>query len=439
MRVYIHKLGCPKNDVDADYIAARLVDAGHQPVSSPDDADSILVNTCGFILPAKEESINEILRLGELKKTGNLKSLYATGCLTQRYGDELLTEMPELDGAFGHGALDSIADAVTNSRHLTRAVRRDTRKLGYLTWKDRFISDGLPWSYLKISDGCDRACTYCAIPGMRGRFRSRPIDSIVREAQFLADNGKKELILVSQEATIYGYDLKSRPNIVDLLKELDNVDGIEWIRLMYLYPAQLERELIEYMADANKSLPYFDLPLQHINTEVLAGMRRRVTRPQIERQLADIRTIVPNPIIRTTFIVGFPGESEAQFEELRSFVETEQFERLGVFPYSAEEGTEAGEYEGQIAENEKLRRVDEIMSRQREIAFDHNSALIETTQHVMIDAILDDGRAVGRTYGDCPDIDQDVYVTGDDLAVGQIRPVKIDAVDGYDLLGTAVA
>jgi len=439
MKIYIHKLGCPKNDVDADYITARLVDAGHTPVNNPDEAESILVNTCGFILPAKEESINEIIRLGQLKKSGTLKSLYATGCLTQRYGDDMLKEMPELDGAFGHGALDSIADAVTTGKHLTKAVRKETRKLGYLTWKDRFISDGLPWSYIKISDGCDRACTYCAIPGMRGRFRSRPIDSIIREAQFLADNGKKELILVSQEATIYGYDLKGRPNIVSLLKELEKIDGLEWLRLMYLYPAQLDRELIEYMADDNKALAYFDLPLQHINTDLLASMRRRVSREQIETQLHDIRRICPDPIIRTTFIVGFPGETEDHYNELHDFVQQQEFDRMGVFPYSAEEGTEAETYSAQVDESEKLRRVDEIMSLQREIAFDRNSSLIGTTQHVMIDAVLDDGRAVGRTYGDCPEIDQEVYVTGETLTVGQIRPVRVDAVEGYDLLGTAVA
>jgi len=251
MNFYIHKLGCPKNDVDADYIAARLIVDGHTPVKDPQRAESIIVNTCGFILPAKEESISEILSLAELKKTGRLKTLYASGCLTQRYGDDLLAGIPELDGAFGHGALESIATAVRSSSRLSKTIKMEIRKLGYLSFRNRFIADELPYSYLKISDGCDRPCTYCAIPMMRGKFRSRPLDSIIKEAAFLAENGKKELILVSQEATLWGYDLNDRPNIVKLLKELDKIDGIEWIRLLYLYPGQVQEELIEYLADDN--------------------------------------------------------------------------------------------------------------------------------------------------------------------------------------------
>ena len=246
MKFYIHKLGCPKNDVDGDYIAARLVEAGHDPVTSPEEADSIIVNTCGFILPAKEESIGEILRLGRLKKKGRLKTLYASGCLTQGHGNELLRGMPELDGAFGHGTLDAISEAVTESQRYDRFVGVDTRKLAYLDWRDRLITDNLPYAYLKISDGCDRGCAYCTIPALRGSYRSRPMDSILREANFLAANGKKELILVSQEATLYGYDLPDRPGIMDLLKELDKIDAVKWLRLMYLYPAQLSYQLIDY-------------------------------------------------------------------------------------------------------------------------------------------------------------------------------------------------
>ncbi|RME23635.1 MAG: radical SAM protein, partial [Candidatus Zixiibacteriota bacterium] len=247
MKFYIHKLGCPKNDVDADYIAARLAADGHEAVRSPEEADSILVNTCGFIQAAKEESVEAMLALGQLKQEGRARRLYATGCLSQRYGDELLREMPELDGAFGHGALDSIAKAVRAEAKLDRAVRREVRQLGYLSWQDRFIYDDYPYAYLKISDGCDRMCTYCAIPAMRGRFRSRPLDSIINEARFLAANGKRELILVSQEATLYGYDLPQQPHIVHLLEALSEIDGIEWLRLMYLYPGKLDDRLIEYM------------------------------------------------------------------------------------------------------------------------------------------------------------------------------------------------
>jgi len=438
MKFYVHKLGCPKNDVDADYISARLIDAGHEPVADPEQAESIVVNTCGFILPAKEESINEILRLGQLKRDGHLKTLYASGCLSQRYGDDLLKDIPELDGAFGLGALDSIAGAVGGNLHNDKTIKLEPRKLAYLSWKHRFISDPYPWSYLKISDGCDRGCTYCAIPGMRGRFRSRPLESILREAAFLAENGKRELILVSQEATLWGYDLPGHPTTLDLLRELEQLNGIEWIRLMYLYPAALTTEHIEYLAGDNKTLNYFDLPLQHVNTDILKGMRRQVTRPDIERILGRIREISTDAVVRTTFIVGFPGETEERYVELRDFIEDYRFERMGVFTYSPEEGTPSEKYVGQIAEEVKEARLDELMSLQREIAFEKNNSLIGHTVDVIIDSLSAEEPAVGRTRGDCPEIDQEVFVTGDNLAVGDICAVRIDAADGYDLHGTKV-
>lgn len=440
MKFFVHKLGCPKNDVDADYISARLIDEGHEPATCAEEADSVIVNTCGFITAAKEESINEIIRLGQLKKSGQLKQLLASGCLTQRYGDEMLKQMPELDGTFGHGALDSIAKAVGggNGHRGERTVKLETRKLGYISWKHRFISDPYPYSYLKISDGCDRACTYCAIPGMRGRFRSRPIHSILNEAEFLARNGKKELILVSQEATCYGYDLPGRPGILDLLKELEGVDGIEWLRLMYLYPAALDNELIEYMAAPNKTVNYFDLPLQHANTEILNAMRRRVERSHVEAIIRRIRETSDDAVIRTTFIVGFPGETQAQFDELYDFVEQHRFDRMGVFPYSPEEGTPAEKLAGQIPERIKIERMDRLMNLQREIAFEINNSLIGQQRSVIIDAVGEDGRGVGRTTGDCPEIDQEVYVTGEGVDAGGLYLVHIDAVDGYGLVGHVV-
>lgn len=440
MKFYIHKLGCPKNDVDADYIAARLTADGHEYVSDPKKAESILINTCGFINEAKEESIDEILRLARLKQTGQLKQLLATGCLTQRYGDEMLRDMPELDGAFGHGALNSIAAALGKPKgdRPERATRLETRKLGYISWKHRFITDPFPYSYVKISDGCDRACTYCAIPGMRGRFRSRPIDSIVAEARFLAENGKRELILVSQEATCYGFDFGDGTTILDLLRALEAVDGIEWIRLMYLYPAALHEELIEYMTSGTKAVPYFDLPLQHVNEEILVAMRRQIERKRIEYLLDKIRARNGDGIVRTTFIVGFPGETESQFEELCDFVEESRFDRMGVFAYSAEENTPAASYERQIPDELQLERVDRIMSLQREIAFEKNNSLIGNRCAVIIDSVSEDGRGQGRTAGDCPEIDQEVSVTGKNVAIGDFVTVEITATDGYDLSGTVV-
>ncbi len=440
MKFYIHKLGCPKNDVDADYIAARLIFEGHQPVNDPDKADSIVVNTCGFILPAKEESINELLRFGRLKERGTLRTLYASGCLAQRHGDELIDEMPEIDGAFGLGALDSLAQAVTGSTHLDKAVRIEARKLGYLTWNNRFISDNFPYAYLKISDGCDRGCTYCAIPGMRGKFRSRPLDSILTEADYLARNSKKEIILVSQEATLYGYNYKGedRPNVLTLLQELEKINGIEWIRLMYLYPAQLDEAVIEYLGSGTKTLNYFDLPLQHVNSRILTAMHRRVDRQGIDRLLERIHRISPGGAIRTTFIVGFPGETDAEFEELYEFVAENRFDRMGVFTYSAEEGTPAAELPDQLPEQLKQDRLDALMTLQQEIAFEKNNRLIGTVQDVIIDAVTEDGTGLGRTRADCPDVDQEINVSGDSVKIGDILRVRVTEADGYDLKGTVL-
>jgi len=436
MRVYIQKLGCPKNDVDAEYIASRLIHDGHEIVASPESADAVIVNTCGFILPAREESINEILRLGQLKNAGVFQRLYATGCLTQKHGDELLQGMPELDGAFGHGALDSLAETVQSGARLTKTVRIETRKLGYLNWRDRFIFDKLPYAYLKISDGCDRACAYCTIPSMRGRYRSRPLKSIVREAEHLAANGKRELILVSQEATMWGNGLPEAANVITLLEALGKIPGVEWIRLMYLHPAALKDELIDYMADSgNKTLPYFDLPLQHINDDILRRMRRVVDRAGIERLLNRIKTSAPHGTLRTTFIVGLPGETEKRFEELMGFIEAWQFDRLGVFPYSAEDGTPAHRMAGQVSERIKNKRSDAIMTRQREFAFARNARMVGSSVDVLIDAVSESG-AVGRTPADCPEIDQEVHISDRSLVVGSMCRVRIDSAEGYDLHGT---
>ncbi len=436
MKFYIHKLGCPKNDVDADYIAAKLISEGHNPVKDPENADSIIVNTCGFIESAKEESINEIIRLGLLKKENGLKSFYAAGCLTQRYGDELLKELPELDGAFGLGALDSLAKAVNGSQKLTTTVKMESRKLGYLSWKNRFISDNLPYAYMKISDGCNRTCSYCAIPSIRGQYRSRPIDSIIREANFLAENGKKELILVSQEATLYGCDSDVGGDVITLLQELDKVEGIEWIRLMYLHPVQLSQKLIEYLAADNKTLNYYDLPLQHINNEMLHAMNRQVKRETIEKHLKSIRKTSNNSTLRTTFIVGFPGETDDHFQELLKFIGEYEFDRMGVFTYSAEEGTLAETMGDQIPEKVKIQRMDELMMFQQEIAFEKNNSLIGSVKEVIIDSLKEDGTAIGRSRDDCPEIDQEIIVSGENLEIGTLYKVEISDTDGYDLIAS---
>ncbi|MEW5796742.1 MAG: 30S ribosomal protein S12 methylthiotransferase RimO [Candidatus Zixiibacteriota bacterium] len=439
MKFFIHKLGCPKNDVDADYIAARLVDAGHTPVSAPNLADTIVVNTCGFINDAKEESIDAILDLAQLKKQGRLKTIYASGCLSQRYGDQMLAQMRELDGAFGLGEVEAIAEAVTVSGRPRKVVRHDVRELAYLDWPSRFLTDSFPYAYIKISDGCDRLCSYCAIPQMRGPYRSRPLAPIVTEARFLATNGKRELILVSQEATLWGSDLGGKPRLVDLLGALESVDGIAWIRLLYLHPARTDRELVDYMADGTKTLDYFDLPLQHVSTPVLRRMKRESNRRTIERLLTDIEKKAPDATVRVSFMVGFPGETDAQFEELCDFVTERRFDRLGVFTFSAEEDTAAAKLAKQIPEKIKIERCDHLMTLQQVIAFEKNNSLIGIETEVIIDTVESETRAEGRTSGDAPEIDQIVLVQGHDLRVGEICRVRIEHADGYDLTGTKVA
>ncbi|MFZ5981213.1 MAG: 30S ribosomal protein S12 methylthiotransferase RimO [Candidatus Zixiibacteriota bacterium] len=435
MKFYILKLGCPKNDVDADYLAARLIAEGHQPVVRPEDAETVIVNTCGFIRPAKEESINEILRMNLLKKEGIIKKLFATGCLTQRYGDELYRNLPELDGAFGLGEIEAVMSAMTQTSKNPETIRTLASRLDYLSGKERFIGDDLPYAYLKISDGCNRVCSFCAIPNIRGRYRSRPPEEIIEEAAFLADNGKKELIIVSQEATLYGHDLKRGLDIVKLLEALDKIEKVQWIRLLYLYPNKVSDELIDYMASDNKTLKYFDLPLQHINDEILKKMKRHTTRRATEALLDKIRNRIPEATLRTAFIVGFPGETDKRYKELKDFIETSCFDRLGVFAFSPEEGTVAYDLKSRVSQKVTQTRLDELMSLQQEIAFGKNNLLIGQLKKVIIDRIGENGTGVGRTEADCPEIDQEVFIRGNILAPGDIITARITAVDGYDLEG----
>jgi ribosomal protein S12 methylthiotransferase len=438
MRIYLHRLGCPKNDVDADYIAARLIHDGHTITPEVTEADVIIVNTCGFIREAKEESIEAILKLARCKKTGSARLLLVAGCLSQRYPDDLLRELPEIDGVFGLGALDELAAAVSGNGQ-RGAFLTDARNLTYLSHATRQITDNLPYAYVKISDGCNRRCSYCAIPAVRGRYRSRPIDSIVTEAKFLSQNGKRELILVSQEATLYGYDLGQPSGLIDLLQALDGIDGVEWIRLMYLHPAQLSDELVRHIADpSNKTVPYFDLPLQHINDRILRAMQRHGTRTDIERLIDRIRSHSPESTLRTTVIVGFPGETQAEFEELLRFVEDVGFDRLGAFAFCPEDGTLAAELPGRLPEATVHDRLDQLMMLQQDIAMTANKDLIGDTVQVIIDRLNASGQAVGRTQGDCPEIDQEVYVDPAGLHTGQILRVRITDAQGYDLYGKKV-
>ncbi|HHI03601.1 MAG TPA: 30S ribosomal protein S12 methylthiotransferase RimO [candidate division Zixibacteria bacterium] len=434
MKFYIKKLGCPKNDVDGDYITGRLIDAGHERADE-NDAEIVIINTCGFILPAREESIQEILRYEEFKKEGRIERLYVTGCLSQRYGRELLDEIENIDGIFGLGQIDDLVKAIdTNLAGLISIVDNVRSDLDYISSLPRFVDNIFPYEYLKIADGCDRFCSYCAIPNIRGRYRSRPIGEILDEAEMLVAVGKNELILVSQEGTGYGRDLDDGSSIIDLLQKLEKIAGVEWIRLMYLHPESITDELIEYMTFSDKTLGYFDIPLQHISDKILKMMNRKISRKIIEETLEKIRKKSLNNIIRTTFITGFPGETEKEFNELRKFVEDFEFERLGVFLYSNEEGTPANRLNGTVSNKLAEARREELMLLQQRIAFEKNIALIDSFQKVIIDRIEDLNLAEGRSIGDCPEIDQLVHVKGDGLKVGDIIDAKISAADGYDLI-----
>jgi ribosomal protein S12 methylthiotransferase len=434
MKFFIKKLGCPKNDVDGDYIAGFLIRAGHQIVTDDISADAVIVNTCGFILPAKEESVEEILYYEKMKNERKIQKLYVTGCLAQRYKDDLQKEIPGIDNIFGLGGHEQMVEAVSNIVPIRNFD--DNLQNKFPNPKLRHIDTVVPYEYLKISDGCNRFCSYCAIPLIRGRYQSRPMKDIIEETQILADTGKKEIILVSQEGTGYGHDLGGDNSIIKLLSEVEKVAGIEWIKLMYLHPEAVTDDLIDFMTFSPKIQGYFDIPLQHINDDILSRMNRPIARIEIEKLLNKIRGKSSNNLIRTTFIAGFPGETMAQFEELHDFISDFEFDRLGVFKYSNEEGTPAAEYDYQISEEEKERRQDELMLLQQEIAFKKNIDLIATIQEVIVDKAGSDSTAEGRTRGDCPEIDQTIFIKGDNIRVGDFLKVRIIMVEGYDLIAT---
>ncbi len=430
---YIHRLGCPKNDVDAEYIAGFLQKQNLTEVFKPEDADLLIVNSCGFIQEAKEESIGSVLSLAGIKKgAAGSKKLVLTGCLSQRYASELAADIPELDGIFGLNDFTEIKKLFQNEDDRIIALS-DNPDIYPAYDFPRALRPGESFAYLKISDGCDNRCSYCAIPDIRGHFRSRTMEAVCEEAEYLLANGKRELILVSQESTAYGRDLYGGPRLIELLDRISGLEGEFWIRLMYTHPARLETELIDYMIDNRKICNYFDLPLQHINDELLRTMGRKVSRRQIEKLLDRIRAYKSPTAIRTNFIVGFPGESEEQFEELCRFVEESRFDRLGVFSYSAEEGTPAAAFPGQVDEEIKEQRYHSLMRLQQQIAFENNDRFVGRRFDIIVDEV--NGETVGRTRFDAPEIDQTVRLKTGDAAPGEIIEVVITGSDGYDLLG----
>lgn len=434
-RFYLHKLGCPKNDVDADYIAGFLHEHGYQAATDPDEADILIVNSCGFIAPAKEESIGAVLELAELKKRAGDKKLIITGCLSQRYAKELGRDIPELDGIFGINDFMQMTPLLDGSQERIISASSPGGRYSEFAF-GRAVDARQPFAYLKISDGCDNRCAYCAIPDIRGGFRSRMIESIVEEARWLLDAGKTELILVSQDATAYGKDIYGQVRLIDLLAALTALPGDFWVRVMYMHPARVTAELVDYMIDNDAICNYFDVPIQHICDDVLKAMGRGIDRSRIEWMIGMIRSSDRRVAIRTNVIVGFPGETKEHFEELCAFIEGMRFERLGAFFFSPEEGTRAVDMAGQIDERTKEERYHRVMALQRDIAFDYNEDDIDTSVEVIVDDYDTEKKtATARTRFDAPDIDQTVRVRTKSVTPGQVIRVRISGWDGYDLLG----
>jgi ribosomal protein S12 methylthiotransferase len=435
-------LGCPKNTVDSERMLGKLAQDGYALQADAAGADVVVVNTCGFIEPARQESLSVIREMLSLKKAGKVGAVVVAGCMAERQRDVLLETVPEVDqivGVFGREEIAQVVDRAVAHQNEQRTLFRPA-PVRALEDTARLRITPRHYAYLKISEGCDRLCTYCAIPKMRGKHVTKPIEEVIREANELAADGVRELIVVAQDTTYYGMDLYGRPRLADLLRELDRVDGLEWIRTLYAYPEYITDELVKTFAGARKIVPYLDMPLQHINDRVLKRMIRRVDRKSTEELLRKLRENWPDLAIRTTFIVGFPGETDADFEELRQFVAEFKFERVGVFPYSLEPGTPAEKLDGHLPEDVKQARVDAIMAAQQRVAFDWAKARVGQDVPVVIDGPDPEfaAHARGRTCADAPEIDCAVRVKGKNLRAGDFVTVKLTAADGYDLAGRAV-
>ncbi|HEV3256679.1 MAG TPA: 30S ribosomal protein S12 methylthiotransferase RimO [Gemmataceae bacterium] len=435
-------LGCPKNLVDSERMLGRLAQDGY--VLSPDanGADVVVVNTCGFIEPARQESLAVIREMLDLKRQGRVGAVVVAGCLAERKKDDLLKEVPEVDhivGVFGREEITQVVDRVLSQRQEQRSLFRPAPVRAQVDTARLRITPR-HYAYLKISEGCDRLCTFCAIPGMRGKHVTKPIEEVLREARELVADGVRELIVVAQDTTYYGMDLYGRVRLAELLRELDCLNGLEWVRVLYAYPINFTDELIETLAGAEKIVPYLDLPLQHINDRVLRRMQRRVNRTATEDLLGRLRAAIPNLALRTTFIVGFPGETEPEFEELRAFVQATRFERAGVFAYSFEPDTPATRLEGHLPEEVKLERQKRLMEAQQQVAFSWSQEQVGRDMEVLIDGPDPEvpNHALARSYADAPDIDGVVRVKGKGLRAGDLVRVKVTGADGYDLAARAI-
>lgn len=441
MKVLFISLGCDKNLVDSEVMLGLLTAKGYQMTADEAEADVIVINTCCFIHDAKEESIQTILEMADYKKEGKLKALIVTGCLAQRYQQEILEEIPEVDEVLGTTSYPEIVDAIENALEGKVEVRmRDIDDLP-MTETERVVTTGGHFAYLKIAEGCDKHCTYCIIPKIRGNYRSVPMERLIKEAETLAQNGVKELILVAQETTLYGKDLYGEKSLHKLLKELCQINGIRWIRILYCYPEEIDDNFIKVMKEEPKICHYVDLPIQHANSDILKRMGRRTSKEQLEEVIGKLRKAIPDIAIRTTLITGFPGETQEQHQELVDFVDEMEFDRLGVFTYSPEEDTPAAEMEGQISEEVKEDRQAELMELQQEIAFEQAENMVGKEILVMIEGkVADENAYVGRTYKDAPNVDGLIFVnTDEELMSGDFARVKVTGAAEYDLIGELIS
>lgn len=441
MNILFVSLGCDKNLVDSEVMLSLLRQHGYNITNDEREADAAVVNTCCFIHDAKEESINTLLELAELKKTEKLKALIATGCLAQRYKDEIQKEIPEVDAIMGAANIDDIVMVVTKALASKEKIIC-TGDLNYLPadMTDRIVTTGNAMAYLKIAEGCNKRCTYCIIPYLRGNYRSIPMEEILITAKKLAEDGYKELVLVAQETTVYGLDLYKEKRLPKLLQELSKIEGIRWIRLLYCYPEEITDELIQEMAKNEKVCHYIDMPIQHSDDTILKAMGRKTNQEQIRLVVDKLRRAMPDITIRTTLITGFPGETKAQHEAMLDFIDEMEFERLGAFTYSAEEGTKAAEFPNQIDEDVKKQWQDEIMALQQEVSYDNNQKMIGQRLEVLIEGYLyEDDVYIGRSYREAPSVDGYIFVSAEEEIVsGEMVPVRITDANEYDLIGEVI-
>ena len=440
MKILFISLGCDKNLVDSEVMLGLLEKRGYSMTDDEAEADIIIVNTCCFIGDAKEESVNTILDMSEYKKQGSCKALIVTGCMAQRYKKEIQEEIPEVDAILGTNSYDKILDAVDEA--LAGHQMLDCADLVGLPEvdTDRILTTGGHYAYLKIAEGCNKRCTYCIIPSLRGNYRSFPMEKLVEQAQKLAEKGVKELILVAQETTLYGIDLYGKKSLHELLNRLCEIPGIYWIRILYCYPEEIYPELIETMKKQPKVCHYLDLPIQHCSDRILKRMGRRTTKADLVSIIENLRKEIPDICLRTTLITGFPGETEEEHKELLEFIDTMEFDRLGVFTYSPEEDTPAASFENQIPEEVKLDRKDELMEMQQEVAFDLAKEMEGRELAVMVEGkVADENAYVARTYKDAPGVDGYLFINTDETLVsGDFVGVRITGAHEYDLTGEII-